>query len=114
MVKKIINQFEEFKISNSAISKLAEINDRILPIFGPTTDDPQKVALEIRKFLYPEFQDGRETFKVINFKICRKKYFSFEFIKLGIKRKGNIDGFYLNPNVIVLKDSPTPLASRIL
>jgi len=47
--KKIVNQFEEFKISLSAISKLADINiDRSLPVFS-VQDDSKVVAIKIRK-----------------------------------------------------------------
>ena len=53
--KKIVNQFEEFKISLSAISKLADINmERILPLFT-LNHDPKIVAKQIRKELYPDF-----------------------------------------------------------
>lgn len=103
--KKIVNQFEEFKISLSAISKLAEINtDRTLPIFK-TTDNPHIVAFEIRKILYPEFQDKQRDFlKSMISKFAEKNILVFEFIETWNKKeKANIDGFYLNPNVIVLK-----------
>lgn len=103
--KKIVNQFEEFKISLSAISKLAEIDtNRILPIYK-TSDNPQKVAFEIRKILYPEFQDKQRDFlKSLISKFAEKNILVFEFIETWNKKeKANIDGFYLNPNVIVLK-----------
>ncbi|TDR18564.1 ImmA/IrrE family metallo-endopeptidase [Flavobacterium cheniae] len=103
--KKIVNQFEEFKISLSAISKLAEINtDRTLPIFK-TTDNPHIVAFEIREILYPEFQEKQRDFlKSMISKFAEKNILVFEFIETWNKKeKANIDGFYLNPNVIVLK-----------
>ena len=60
--KKIVNQFEEFKISLSAISKLAEINiDRSLPVFS-VQDDPKVVAIKIRKELYPDFNPTPKEF----------------------------------------------------
>ncbi|MCT6744506.1 ImmA/IrrE family metallo-endopeptidase [Riemerella anatipestifer] len=103
--KKIVNQFEEFKISLSAISKLAEINtDRVLPVFK-TSKSPKKTALEIRKILYPEFQQNlREFLKSLISKFAEKNILVFEFIETWNKKeKANIDGFFLNPNVIVLK-----------
>lgn len=103
--KKIVNQFEEFKISLSTISKLAEINtDRVLPIFK-TYDSPKKTALEIRKILYPEFQQNlRDFLKSLISKFAKKNILVFEFIETWNKKeKANIDGFFLNPNVIVLK-----------
>ncbi|MCU7571629.1 hypothetical protein N4241_11000, partial [Riemerella anatipestifer] len=101
--KKIVNQFEEFKISLSAISKLAEINtDRVLPVFK-TSESPKKTALEIRKILYPEFQQNlREFLKSLISKFAEKNILVFEFIETWNKKeKANIDGFFLNPNVIV-------------
>lgn len=103
--KKIVNQFEEFKISLSAISKLAEINtDRVLPIFKPS-DNPKNIAFEIRKILYPEFQNNlRDFLKSLISKFAEKNILVFEFIETHNKKeKANIDGFFLNPNVIVLK-----------
>ncbi|MCO7332794.1 ImmA/IrrE family metallo-endopeptidase [Riemerella anatipestifer] len=103
--KKIVNQFEEFKISLSAISKLAEINtDRVLPVFK-TSESPKKTALEIRKILYPKFQQNlREFLKSLISKFAEKNILVFEFIETWNKKeKANIDGFFLNPNVIVLK-----------
>ena len=103
--KKIVNQFEEFKISLSAISKLAEINiNRILPIYK-VSDDAKKVAFEIRKILYPEFQERQRDFlKSLISKFAEKNILVFEFIETWNKKeKANIDGFFLNPNVIVLK-----------
>nr|WP_243464479.1 hypothetical protein [Riemerella anatipestifer] len=86
--KKIVNQFEEFKISLSAISKLAEINtDRVLPVFK-TSESPKKTALEIRKILYPEFQQNlREFLKSLISKFAEKNILVFEFIETWNKKK---------------------------
>jgi len=103
--KKIVNQFEEFKISLSAISKLAEINtDRVLPIFK-ISDDPKKIAFDIRKILYPEYHDNlRDFLKSLISQFAKKNILVFEFIETWNKKeKANIDGFFLDPNVIVLK-----------
>lgn len=103
--RKIVNQFEEFKISLSALSKLAEIRiDRKLPVFT-VLDDPGKVAGTIRKVLYPEFHpDLKEFLKALIAKCAESNIFVFEFVETWNKKeKANIDGFYLKPNVIVLK-----------
>lgn len=103
--KKIVNQFEEFKISLSAISKLAEINiDRYLPVFS-VHDDPQATAIKIRKELYPEFhEDNKEFLRALISKFAEKNILVFEFVETWNKKeKANIDGFFLAPNVIVLK-----------
>jgi Zn-dependent peptidase ImmA (M78 family) len=103
--KKIVNQFEEFKISLSAISKLADINmDRSLPVFS-VQDDPKVVAIKIRKELYPDFNPvPKEFLRALISKFAEKNIMVFEFVETWNKKeKANIDGVYLAPNVIVLK-----------
>ncbi len=103
--KKIVNQFEEFKISLSAISKLAEINiDRSLPVFS-VKNDPKAVAIKIRKELYPDFNPiPKEFLRALISKLAEKNILVFEFVETWNKKeKANIDGFFLAPNVIVLK-----------
>lgn len=113
--KKIVNQFEEFKISLSAISKLAEINiDRVLPIFT-TKDDPKLVAQKIRKDLYPEFKPiPKEFLRALIATFANNNILVFEFVETWNKKeKANIDGFFLNPNVIVLKRQQTSFRREI-
>lgn len=103
--KKIVNQFEDFKISLSAISKLAEIEiDRTLPIYK-VTQNPIEVAKKIRANLYPNFAEKQRDFlKALIGKLAEYNILVFEFIETWNKKeKANIDGFFLNPNVIVLK-----------
>lgn len=103
--KKIVNQFEEFKISLSAISKLAEINiDRSLPVFS-VQDDPKAVAIKLRIELYPDFNPKpKEFLRALISKLAEKNILVFEFVETWNKKeKANIDGFFLKPNVIVLK-----------
>ncbi len=103
--KKIVNHFEEFKISLSAISKLAELNvERTLPVFT-INQDPKTIAEQIRKDLYPHFNPlPKEFLKALISTLAEKNILVFEFIETHNKiDKANIDGFFLNPNVIVLK-----------
>lgn len=103
--KKIVNQFEEFKISLSAISKLAEINiDRTLSVYT-VNDDPKNVAKKIRKDLYPEFNPiPKEFLRALISSFAENNILVFEFVETWNKKeKANVDGFFLNPNVIVLK-----------
>jgi len=103
--KKIVTQFEEFKISLSAISKLAEINtDRSLPVFS-VQENPKTVAMKIRKELYPDFNSVQKEFlRALISKFAEKNILVFEFVETWNKKeKANIDGFFLAPNVIVLK-----------
>lgn len=103
--KKIVNQYEEFKISLSAISKLAELNiDRTIPVFK-ITDDPKKVADIVRPRLYPTFNSTpKEFLKALIASLSEENIFVFEFVETWNKKeKANVDGFFLDPNVIVLK-----------
>ncbi len=113
--KKIVNQFEEFKISLSAISKLAEIEtNRSLPIFK-VSNDPRKVANEVRNKLYPIFEPKpRDFLKSLISKFAENNILVFEFVETWNKKeKANIDGFFLNPNVIVLKRQQTSFRREI-
>lgn len=113
--KKIVNQFEEFKISLSAIAKLAELNlERILPVYN-INQNPEIVALELRKELYPEFNiSAKEFLKSIIGKLAENNILVFEFVETWNKKeKANIDGFFLNPNVIVLKRNQTSFKREI-
>ena len=103
--KKVVSQFEELKISISAISKLAELDtNRKLSKFS-TNDNPEKVANEFRKFLYPKFTTIRRDFlKSLISKLAEHNILVFEFVEAPTrKEKANIDGFFLKPNVIVIK-----------
>lgn len=103
--KKIVTHFEEFKISLSAISKLAEIKiERILPVYS-VKDDAKIVAQDIRNDLYPSFTYNIKDFlKLLIGKFAEKNILVFEFVETWNKKeKANIGGFFLNPNVIVLK-----------
>ncbi|RPH34404.1 MAG: ImmA/IrrE family metallo-endopeptidase [Bacteroidales bacterium] len=103
--KQIVTHFEEENIAFSALSKLADFEtERKLPFYS-INNDPQKVAQEIRKILYPNFHKDRRTFlkSLIN-KFSEHKILVFEFIETWNKKeKANINGFYLTPSTIVLK-----------
>lgn len=103
--KKIVNQFEDFKISLSAIAKLAELNiERKLPVYK-ISQNPLQVASQVRGTLYPNFDsDLRGFLKALIAKLADHNILVFEFVETWNKKeKANIDGFFLNPNVIVLK-----------
>ena len=103
--KKVVNRFEEFKISLSAIAKLADLDfDRSFPIFN-ISDNPKEVAQTLRKELYPVFTNNLKDFlKALISRFAEYNILIFEFVEYwNQKEKANIDGFFLNPNVIVLK-----------
>ncbi len=113
--KKIVNHFEEFKISLSAIARLAELNiERTVPVFN-VNDDAKSVANQMREFLYPSFTNDRKDFlKSFISKLAERNILVFEFVETWNKKeKANIDGFFLNPNVIVLKRQQNSLRREI-
>lgn len=103
--RKIVNEFEEFKISLAAIAKLADLNIRRVFNIYKLSDDPKAISEEIREYLYPTFvSDLKEFLKALIVKLAEHNILVFEFVETWNKKdKANIDGFFLNPNVIVLK-----------
>ncbi len=103
--KKIVNQFEEMKLSLSAIAKLSDLDLKRKISTYTINDNPRKVASSLRKELSLTFETNRRDFlKSIISALANKNIFVFEFIETWNKKeKANIDGFYLNPNLIVLK-----------
>ena len=105
--KKIVNRFEEEKISFSTLAKLSDLNvNRIIPVFK-INNSPKEVSSEIRKVLKVDFiNNKREYLKSFIKVLADNNILVFEFIERhNTKDKANIDGFYLSPNVIVLKRS---------
>ena len=103
--RKIVNHFEEFKISLSAIAELSDIKfERQLPVFK-ITHNPKNVANEIRTLINPIFiANSKDYLKELINKFAEKNILVFEFVETWNKKdKANIDGFFLKPNVIVLK-----------
>lgn len=104
--RKIVTQFEDFKISFSAIAKLADINlNRNLPVYN-ISQSAKDVANQLRKLIYPNHQTKtrKDFLTVIIGKLAERNILVFEFVETWNKKeKANIDGFFLCPNVIVLK-----------
>ncbi len=101
----IVNQFEEQKIALSAISKLADFSfQRKLETYT-IADSPQKVANKIRQFMQlTPTKKPKQYLRQLIEKLADYEIFVFEFVETWNKKeKANLDGFYLSPNVIVLK-----------
>lgn len=103
--RKVVTRFEDFAISLSAIAKLADLEQsRVLPLYTTKTP-PQQAAADMRAALSPAFHEGsREHLKGLISALAAKNVLVFEFVETwNQKEKANIDGFFLKPNVIVLK-----------
>jgi Zn-dependent peptidase ImmA (M78 family) len=105
--KRIVNKFEEEKISFSTLAKLSDLNiKRTLPVFK-ISDNPKKVSSEIKKIIKVDFCSKKKDYlnAFINV-LADNNVLVFEFIEHhNTTEKANIEGFYLSPNVIVLKRS---------
>jgi len=102
---KTVNAFEDLKHSLSAIAKLSDYEiERKINTYTIWSDAKQ-VAGELREKLYPGFQSNRRDFlKAWISKLAEFNILVFEFVETWNKKeKANIDGFYLKPNMIVLK-----------
>ncbi len=103
--KQRVTQFEEEKISLISLAKLSNLKiDRILPVYK-TSDNPKKIANELRKILYPgKKRDIKDFLKLFIANLAEYNIVVFEFVDTHNKReKANINGFFITPNVIVLK-----------
>lgn len=113
--KKIVTHFEDFKNNFSAIAKLSEIElTRKVPFFT-ISDQPKIVSNAVRHILYPEFfSDKREFLKSFIAKLGSANILVSEFIETWNKKeKVNIDGFFLGPDIIVLKRQQNALRREI-
>lgn len=103
--RKVVTKFEDFAISLSALAKLADLEQmRMLPLYTVRTQAAQAAA-EMRSAVAPEFDnDLREYLKRLIAALAANNVLVFEFVETwNQKEKANIDGFFLKPNVIVLK-----------
>lgn len=113
--KQIVTKFEEEKIAFSTLAKLSDFKiKRNIPVYK-ITDNPEIVASEIRKTLYAQFNiDKKEFLKNFISKFADNNILVFEFVETHNKKeKANINGFYLTPNVIVLKRNQKSFSREI-
>ena len=103
------DQFEELKLSLSSIAKLSDLDFKRNFETYSIDANPEFVAKTIRKKLYPSFNSDKRGFlRDLITKFAEQNIFVFEFIETWNKRnKANIDGFFLKPNMIVLKRHQT-------
>lgn len=113
--KQIVTRFEEEKVAFSTLSKLSDFKiKRTIPVYK-ITDNPEAVGAEIRGLLYSQFiADKKEFLKSLISKFADYNILVFEFIETHNKKeKANINGFYLTPNVIVLKRNQKSFSREI-
>ena len=104
--KQVVNQFEEEKLSFSALAKLSDFNlKRQLPVFK-VSDAPHTASAAVREALYPTkpLADDKKFLERLITGFAENNILVFEFVEHhSLLEKPNINCFYLAPNVIVLK-----------
>ena len=103
--KQRVTQFEEEKIALTTLAKLSNLDlGRKLKVYT-SNDNPKDAANELRKTLYPGKKRGiRDFLKAFINKLSEQNIVVYEFVDTHNKReKANINGFFLAPNIIVLK-----------
>lgn len=106
--KRIVDSFESLKSLLDGYRILTDSENKIYPFKGSASvnDLPKDVANKLRSTLLPEkdIPDHRNFLKAMIGRLAEINLYVFEFIEAWNKReKATISGFYLNPNVIVIK-----------
>jgi len=113
--KRVVNYFEEFKTSLATIAEHADLRlKRTLPIYN-LQHNPRAVAQQLRKSLAPNLDiSPKKLLNIFIDKLAVHNILVFEFLEAwNKKQKANIDGFFLEPNVLVVKKLPTASNKQI-
>lgn len=102
----VVHKFEQQKFLIDGFVALTEMNVQVSVKRFDITENAMKAAESVRALFMPEKtpKTSRELLKAMIAACAENKIFVFEFIETWNKKnRANIDGFYLNPNMIVLK-----------
>lgn len=106
--KRLVDSFESLKSLLDGYRTLTDTLTVEYQLHNSFTIDcnPKEVANNVRSILIPEriIKDHREFLKEMIARLAEINVYVFEFVETWNKReKATIDGFYIDPNVIVLK-----------
>lgn len=106
--KRIVDSFESLKSLLDGYRTLTDTLTLEYQLHNTFTIEcnPKEVADKVRSILIPErnIKDHREFLKEMIAHLAEINVYVFEFVETWNKReKATIDGFYIDPNVIVLK-----------
>ncbi len=106
--KRIVDSFESLKSLLDSYRALTDTTDTEYPLKNTADirELPRNVADLVRSRLLPEkkISDHRRFLRAMIEKLADLNVYVFEFVETWNKReRASIDGFYLEPNVIVLK-----------
>lgn len=113
--KKRVREFEDLEIHINALCQLSGLNLKPLLKTYEVDEDPKKVAFDLRNTVLPDFnRNKREFLKAFINKLGEFNILVFEFVEtFNLKTKANIDGFYIGPNVIVIKRNQESFSREI-
>lgn len=113
--RKLVNEFEDLKTELSAIAKLSGLTFRRKIRVFSVEDEPREVADRVKSRFYPESgASSRDFLKGLISQCAESDLLVFEFVEnWNKKEKANINGFFLAPNVIVLKRQQKALKREI-
>ncbi len=104
--RRIVHKFEQQKFLLEGFASLTKMNIQVNVKRFEITDNPKVAAESVRNLFMPDKtpKTSRDLLKAMISACANNNIFVFEFIETWNKKhKANIDGFYLNPNLIVLK-----------
>lgn len=106
--KRLVDSFESLKSLLDGYRTLTDTLSHAYHLHNSVTIErnPKEVADQVRDTLIPQknIKDHREFLKAIIANLAEINVYVFEFVETWNKReRATIDGFYLEPNVIVLK-----------
>ncbi len=104
--KRRVQSFEMLKAELDTYWKLSEVNIPKLSIHLSLHENPYQSAIKVRELFYPQnvAKKDRDFLKEFINKLAEQNIYVFEFIETWNKKDlANIDGFYIGPNMIVLK-----------
>lgn len=106
--KRLVDSFESLKSLLDGYRTLTDTLSHEYHLHNSVTieNDPKDVADQVRHTLIPHknIKDHRKFLKAIIANLAEINVYVFEFVETWNKReRATIDGFYLDPNVIVLK-----------
>ena len=113
--RKRVREFEDIQTQISAISIMSKFDlKRILRTYS-VKQNPREIADSLRNTLLPAFNsDKREFLRNYINKLSEFNILVLEFVDtFNKKEKANIDGFYIQPNSIVLKRNQDALSREI-
>lgn len=106
--KRLVDSFESLKSLLDGYRTLTDTLTKKCQLHNSFTieQDPKNVADQVRNMLIPKksIKDHRDFLKAMIANLAEINVYVFEFVETWNKReRATIDGFYLDPNVIVLK-----------